>query len=511
MPGPQLVVVPPPAQGTLVRAAPASHLGGTGAHGTTMMMNGTGPSVINGPTMTGTIIRPQVEPIYGTMPAPAPESTLVPASKRTGGGGMKVVEHIPLAKTRVLYLGSAVPLETAVGLEAVQLPLRERYATEGSSSVEGIDTWLSIFSSGMIMQFVGDRNSVTWWPISSLHVCAAVKCVVESGGATGQCQSKFVALDSEFGKKSTHPPIFAAIMRRTKGRKVLECHAFICKSNEAAMALVQSCTHAYEHNELWTNEQPPIEMLFHAETHIVPAERDNRDPKVGAEFYEKPHPQGYFYTSKKELVRNYNIAGDSHLHALPGPPRLPPPPPPQHAMIPMVRPAPRMPRLPPPPSPPMMLPPPPPPVGVLPLPPPPALMPLPPPPVGYFADWDDYAGRPLGVFPPFPGPEPEYATQQRRRRKKRKSPGRRRRDSSSGSDSGSEFSEYYYERRPRSPPADYRDPPYDYDRRPLRAPPHRDDFPRGYDRDHYRDRREFDRRDPDDLVLYAPRYRRDFD
>jgi len=33
-------------------------------------------------------------------------------------------DHIPLAKCRVLYLGSAVPLETATGLEAVQQPLK---------------------------------------------------------------------------------------------------------------------------------------------------------------------------------------------------------------------------------------------------------------------------------------------------------------------------------------------------------------------------------------------------
>ena len=33
-------------------------------------------------------------------------------------------DHIPLAKCRVLYLGSAVPLETASGLEAVQQPLK---------------------------------------------------------------------------------------------------------------------------------------------------------------------------------------------------------------------------------------------------------------------------------------------------------------------------------------------------------------------------------------------------
>lgn len=34
-------------------------------------------------------------------------------------------------------------------------------------------------------------------------------------------------------------------MRRTTGIKVLECHAFICKREVAANALVRCCFHAY--------------------------------------------------------------------------------------------------------------------------------------------------------------------------------------------------------------------------------------------------------------------------
>lgn len=44
-------------------------------------------------------------------------------------------QHIPLAKCRVLYLGSAVPLDTKNGLEAVQKPLRERYPLTASGEV----------------------------------------------------------------------------------------------------------------------------------------------------------------------------------------------------------------------------------------------------------------------------------------------------------------------------------------------------------------------------------------
>ncbi len=43
--------------------------------------------------------------------------------------------------------------------------------------------------------------------------------------------------------------------------QVLECHAFICKSEQAAMALVHSCTHAYEHKEGWTDDAPPVDAI----------------------------------------------------------------------------------------------------------------------------------------------------------------------------------------------------------------------------------------------------------
>ena len=85
--------------------------------------------------------------------------------------------------------------------------------------VNGIDTWLSVFSSGVSLNYVNDKTGNTWFPISSLYVCAAVKCVIEIN-PNGDKNPKFVALDSEEAKGSRHPPMFACIMRRTKGVKV---------------------------------------------------------------------------------------------------------------------------------------------------------------------------------------------------------------------------------------------------------------------------------------------------
>lgn len=58
---------------------------------------------------------------------------------------------------------------------------------------------------------------------------------------------RFLPLDSPFARAPNplHPPLFAAILRRTTGIKVLECHAFICKREMAANALVRCCFHAY--------------------------------------------------------------------------------------------------------------------------------------------------------------------------------------------------------------------------------------------------------------------------
>ena len=62
--------------------------------------------------------------------------------------------HIALCKAGVLYLGSAVPLETAVGIEAFQMPCRERYwsALDNNMKVDGIDSSIIMYSSGLLMQ-----------------------------------------------------------------------------------------------------------------------------------------------------------------------------------------------------------------------------------------------------------------------------------------------------------------------------------------------------------------------
>merc|ERR1719189_1375085 len=113
-----------------------------------------------------------------------------------------------------------------------------------------------------------------FFPIESLHYCAAVRYVLVPGsaanGQTGNgtssnnntlnrsasgsnsagdksAQPRFLPLDSPFARNPNinHPPLFAAILRRTTGIKVLECHVFICKRETAANALVRCSFHSY--------------------------------------------------------------------------------------------------------------------------------------------------------------------------------------------------------------------------------------------------------------------------
>lgn len=189
----------------------------------------------------------------------------------------------PICRCRVLYLGSAVPHITKDGLQGIQEPLKDLYPEQGvfwnadrDHCATGIDSWLSVWSNGILVENVDDKGNTVrrFHPIESLHYCAAVRYVsVPEQGQNGQKNgngeqtggtkvAKFLPLDSPFSKSSGgpggsssvmdlsgggagHPPLFACILRRTTGIKVLECHAFICKKEAAANALVRCCFHAY--------------------------------------------------------------------------------------------------------------------------------------------------------------------------------------------------------------------------------------------------------------------------
>ncbi|EFO91992.1 hypothetical protein CRE_10613 [Caenorhabditis remanei] len=169
---------------------------------------------------------------------------------------------LPLCRCRVLYIGSAVPTITKDGLQGIQQPLKERYPIHESPDTRGIDSWLSVWSNGVLLEYIeGEKKTETvFFPIITLHYCAAVRYVNVEGFKVGGGGEQFMPLDSPFANipNSPHPPIFAAIFRRTTGVKVLECHGFICTNVKAANALVRCMVHAYtETMQLKMDERIP--------------------------------------------------------------------------------------------------------------------------------------------------------------------------------------------------------------------------------------------------------------
>ncbi|XP_004529147.1 uncharacterized protein LOC101463182 [Ceratitis capitata] len=161
-------------------------------------------------------------------------------------------DSTPICRCRVLYLGSAVPRQSKDGLQGIQEPLRSLYPSEGAVGAKGIDSWLSVWSNGILLENVDEnlKQITRFFPIESLHYCAAVRQVLIPERGNSKPEPKFLPLDSPFARmpRAQHPPIFAAILRRTTGIKVLECHVFICKREAAANALVRCCFHAYADN-----------------------------------------------------------------------------------------------------------------------------------------------------------------------------------------------------------------------------------------------------------------------
>lgn len=226
--------------------------------------------------------------------------------------------QMPLVGCSVLYVGSAVPLETVAGLDAFKMPLRQRYTlTDGH--LLGIDATLIVYRTGMLVRYTADEASSAWFPIQALHVCAAFKAFRTPAGGLD-----FAAVDSSLTKDSRHPPVFAFITRRTKGIKVLECHMFVCKSVAETTTLVQACMYAYEHKEGWLDEDP-FKHTSDSQLKIVPADpasmyvksgilsaegiRDACNVDLLKTEYARVPLQGFLHNNKRELIHKYDVYG----------------------------------------------------------------------------------------------------------------------------------------------------------------------------------------------------------
>ncbi|XP_052797326.1 protocadherin-15-like [Mya arenaria] len=158
---------------------------------------------------------------------------------------MVVLNSTDMYECRVLYIGSAPPIETLKGTEALQEPLNQRYPSN-LDDVEGIDANVRVLPTALEITYVASGQQLLF-PLERLAICAAVRAVIMTDGTTGEQTRRFVPVNELSPEHGRHPAIFSAIIRRSQGRQIAECHAFICNSTRDALHLVNATASANMH------------------------------------------------------------------------------------------------------------------------------------------------------------------------------------------------------------------------------------------------------------------------
>lgn len=117
----------------------------------------------------------------------------------------------------------------------------------------GIETWLSIDDNGLQIQFAADPSVVLYYPIRSLVYCASVRFAGRMDAEENSSErGRFIPLDSPEAiraENAQNPPIFAAVFHRNRQQPADECHCFIAKTKQIAIALIQACSNAYRQTD----------------------------------------------------------------------------------------------------------------------------------------------------------------------------------------------------------------------------------------------------------------------
>ncbi|KAL3205663.1 hypothetical protein MRX96_052952 [Rhipicephalus microplus] len=159
---------------------------------------------------------------------------------RQGGGEGETAERLPVRPSLTSRRTAFRAFRSHyASFTQIRDPCLLEALTRGSASGATDSYWRTLMSPC--------ASTCDFFPIETLHYCAAVRHVVVPGSSGSERVEKFLPLDSPFARHAgpQQPPLFACILRRTTGIKVLECHAFICKKEAAANALVRCCFHAY--------------------------------------------------------------------------------------------------------------------------------------------------------------------------------------------------------------------------------------------------------------------------
>jgi hypothetical protein len=97
--------------------------------------------------------------------------------------------------------------------------------------------------------------------MSSLIYCASLRFSIVENDQTSSIDWRFVTLDSTLNNQSKHPPLFCAVVQRTQILSGDECHCFITKSDDAALALVRTISDVYA--KLSSNIKPLKSPIFY--------------------------------------------------------------------------------------------------------------------------------------------------------------------------------------------------------------------------------------------------------
>lgn len=84
-----------------------------------------------------------------------------------------------------------------------------------------------------------------FFPISALIYCASLRFSVVEDDQTSSIDWRFITLDATLTHESKHPPLFALVVHRTQILGGDECHCFITKNDDAALALVRTISDVY--------------------------------------------------------------------------------------------------------------------------------------------------------------------------------------------------------------------------------------------------------------------------
>lgn len=167
----------------------------------------------------------------------------------------------PIVQCGVLYIGTAVPSPGRRGLDSVQEPLSHRYPVDGTNTVQGIDSILSIYDNGIQLTFLRLPHLVIFFPLSSLIYCASLRFSIVENDQTSNIDWRFNTLDSPEPSSSKHPPLFCAVVQRTQILLADECHCFLTKNASDALTLVRIISEVYA--KLPMNIKPIRSPIFY--------------------------------------------------------------------------------------------------------------------------------------------------------------------------------------------------------------------------------------------------------